>query len=145
MKIYFGFTVAGERSSIDAAKMIVEMLERNGHVVLTRHLVQDDAWSADRMMAPRAVYERDMRWLEECDYLIAEVSGSSFGIGFEAGYLLGSTKKQVLLIYRREAEKRISLLITGNAHPRCTVMAYSELGEVQAFISSRFIARKAPL
>jgi hypothetical protein len=30
-----------------------------------------------------------MKWLEQCDFLLAEVSGSSFGLGFEAGYLLG--------------------------------------------------------
>src|SRR5215831_3293500 len=105
MRIYFGFTVAGERSSIEAAKAIVEMLEQNGHVVLTKHLVRDDAWNLDRLITPTEVYERDMRWLDECDCFIAEVSGSSFGVGFEAGYLLGATNKQVLLLYRREAEK----------------------------------------
>ena len=143
MKIYFGFTVAGERSSVESAKAIVEMLEQNGHVVLTKHLVRDDAWNADRLITPQAVYERDMQWLEECDYLIAEVSGSSFGVGFEAGYLLGATNKRVLLLYRREAEKRISLLITGNAHPRCTVIPYSDLEEVKAFVSSKVVPLNA--
>jgi len=49
MNIYFGFTVAGDRSSIGTARVIVELLESMGHVVLTRHLVQDDAWEADRL------------------------------------------------------------------------------------------------
>jgi hypothetical protein len=44
MKIYFGFTVAGNRSSIDAARKIVTMLQKKGHEVLTEHLVHDDAW-----------------------------------------------------------------------------------------------------
>jgi len=44
MKIYFGFTVAGDRSSITTARVIVAMLEAMGHVVLTKHLVEDDAW-----------------------------------------------------------------------------------------------------
>src|SRR5215470_11407124 len=137
MKIYFGFTVAGDRSSITTAKSMVAMLEAMGHVVLTRHLVQDDAWEKDRLITAQQVYQRDLRWLTECDCLMAEVSGSSFGLGFETGYLLGATDKDAVLFYRRDVEKRISLLITGNAHPRCTLVPYSDVKEIEAFITSR--------
>ena len=137
MKIYFGFTVAGDRSSLTTARSIVEMLEALGHVVLTKHLVQDDAWEKDRLITPQQVYQRDLRWLTECDLLMAEVSGSSFGLGFETGYLLGATDKDAVLFYRRDVEKKISLLITGNTHPRCTLVPYSDLKEIEAFISSR--------
>ena len=134
MKIYFGFTVAGDRSSLDAARRIVELIEALGHEVLTRHLVRDDAWDADRLISPQDVYRRDMRWLQECDLFMAEASGSSFGLGFETGYLLGATPKSAVLFYRRESEKRISLLITGNCHPGCKLVPYSEIEEVEAFI-----------
>src|ERR1035441_656276 len=87
MKIYFGFTVAGDRSAIDTARRVVELLEGGGHEVLTRHLVDANAWEADRLISPQDVYRRDMAWLERCDLFIAEVSGSSFGLGFETGYL----------------------------------------------------------
>ena len=137
MKIYFGFTVAGDRSSITTARVIVAMLEAIGHVVLTKHLVEDDAWEKDRLITAHQVYQRDLRWLTECDCLIAEVSGSSFGLGFETGYLLGATDKDAVLFYRRDVEKRISLLITGNAHPRCTLVPYSDVKEIEAFIASR--------
>jgi hypothetical protein len=137
MNVYFGFTVAGDRSSIATATVIVELLESMGHVVLTRHLVQDDAWEADRLITPQQVYQRDMRWLAECDCLMAEVSGSSFGLGFETGYLLGATEKDAVLFYRREIESRISLLITGNTHPRCTLVPYSDVEEIRAFVALR--------
>src|SRR5262249_14194659 len=136
MKIYFGFIVAGDRSSIATAKAVGEKLEARGHVVLTKHLLRGDLLGADRLITPQQVYERDMKWLEECDYLMAEVSGSSFGLGFETGYLLGSTNKPVTLFYKREVEKKISLLITGNTHARCTFVPYGDLEEVKAFISS---------
>lgn len=103
MKIYFGFTVAGDRSSLDIARGVVELLESKGHEVLTRHLVSDNAWEQDRLITPQQVYERDIKWLEQCDLLIAEVSGSSFGLGFETGYLLGTTAKKAILIYKRDA------------------------------------------
>jgi nucleoside 2-deoxyribosyltransferase len=131
MKVYFGFTVAGDRSALDTARRIVALLEEMGHEVLTRHLVRDDAAQLDRGITPQKVFERDMNWLRQCDVFIGEVSGSSFGIGFEAGYLLGSSPRQTLLFYRREVESRISLLITGNTHPNCTLAPYREFAEIE--------------
>lgn len=140
MKIYFGFTVAGDRSSLAAARRIVQLLEEQGHEVLTRHLVDDDAREADRRIGARGVYGRDLAWLEQCDIFIAEVSGSSFGLGFEAGYLLGATEKPVVLLYRAEVEFKISLMITGNTHPRCTLLRYSGIEEAEGLLARRLAA-----
>src|SRR6266849_8298218 len=134
MKIYFGFTVAGDRSSVAVASKIVEILEQLGHEVLTGHLVRDDAWEADRRITAQEVFRRDMRWLEECDLFMAEVSGSSFGLGFETGYLLGATTKRVILFYQRDVEKRLSLMITGITHPNCTLAPYSNIDEMGLLI-----------
>jgi nucleoside 2-deoxyribosyltransferase len=99
MKIYFGFTVAGDRSSLTTATRIVELLQELGHEVLTHHLIREDAWQADRSVSPQEVYRRDLNWLQQCDLFVAEVSGSSFGLGFETGYVLGATSKKVSLFY----------------------------------------------
>src|SRR5215471_20733154 len=135
MKIYFGFTVAGDRSSIDAARKIVTMLQEKGHEVLTEHLVHDNAWSQDRLIPAQQVYQRDMKWLEQCDLFLAEVSGSSFGLGFEAGYLLGGTAKRVILLYKREIADKISLLITGNCHPNCVLVPYTDVVELEKLVN----------
>jgi hypothetical protein len=136
MNIYFGFTVAGDRSQLHTARRMVELLKAMGHDVLTRHLVSDQAAELDRAIAPQAVYERDMNWLRQCDIFIADVSGSSFGLGYEAGYVLGSSLKKAVLFYRREAAPRISLLITGNTHPNCRLVPYSAAGEMEAQLRS---------
>ena len=136
MRIYFGFTVAGDRSSLDTARRIVQLLEESGHEVLTRHLVDDNAREADRAIGPQEVFRRDMAWLEQCELFIAEVSGSSFGLGFEAGYLLGATDKRVMLLYRRDAQHKVSLLISGNTHANCTLLSYETLAEVEQFIGA---------
>jgi 2'-deoxynucleoside 5'-phosphate N-hydrolase len=136
MKIYLGFTVAGSRSSIEAAKKILNVLQCFGHEVLTSHLVSDDAWDADRNVAPQKIFARDMNWLAQCDLFVAEVTGSSFGLGFETGYLLGATAKKTILFFERGAEHRISLLITGNTHPNCVLAPYSHLEELEELIRS---------
>src|SRR5262249_28193404 len=143
MKIYFGFTVAGNRSSLEAARRIVGVLETKGHEVLTKHLIRDDAWESDRLITAKEVYGRDMRWLSEGDCFIAEVSGSSFGLGFETGYILAATSKRVLLFYRRDLEEKISLLITGNTHPRCTLVPYANIDEMESFFSGGWEATSA--
>jgi nucleoside 2-deoxyribosyltransferase len=86
--------------------------------------VEEGAAQADRSLPPAAVFERDMAWLEECDIFIAEVSGSSFGIGYEAAYALTALDKPAVLFFRQELAGRISLLITGNTHPRCRLAPY---------------------
>jgi hypothetical protein len=68
------------------------------------------------------------------DIFVAEVSGSSFGLGFESGRLLRGTAKNVILLYRREHERKASLLITGNTRPRCRLVPYATIGEVETFI-----------
>src|ERR1700741_1892413 len=134
MKIYLGFTVAGSRSSIEAAKRILTVLQSLGHEVLTSHLVSDDAWRADRSVAPQKIFARDMNGLAQCALFVSEVTGSSFGLGFETGYLLGATTKKTVLFFERDAEHRISLLITGNTHPNCVLAPYSHLGELEELI-----------
>jgi hypothetical protein len=143
MKIYLGFTVAGDRSTLGTAKRVVQLLEELGHEVLTRHLVDDDAWEADRLISPQDVYRRDMNWLRECQLFIAEVSGSSFGLGFETGYLLGATTKKVILLYRFDVEKKVSLLIIGNTHPNCTLVPYSDIEEVESFIKENVLLEQS--
>lgn len=138
MNVYFGFTVAGDRSTLATARRLVQVLEDRGHTVLTRHLVDDDARQIDRQLTPTQVYQRDMQWLAQADIFIAEVSGSSFGLGYEAGYILGSTAKQAILFYRAEVESNISLLITGNSHPNCTLVPYSAAADAAAWLTARF-------
>jgi nucleoside 2-deoxyribosyltransferase len=136
MKVYFGFTVAGNRSSVEAAKKIAGVLQSMGHKVLTNHLLQEDAWEADRRVPPQEIFARDMRWLAECDIFVAEVSGSSFGLGFETGYLLGATPKKTILFYERAVERKISLLIAGNTLPNCILVPYSQLDELDDLVRS---------
>jgi len=51
--------------------------------------------------------------------------------------VLGATQKGAVLFYRQEVEKKISLLITGNGHPACKLVPYSDVSEVEAFLKSQ--------
>src|SRR5687767_13668445 len=127
MQIYLACTVRGDRGAIAGLRSLVAALEAAGHTILTKHLLDDNADGAESALTERAVYERDMVWLDACDILIADASGSSFGVGFEVGYVLGRsgrTDQRVVLLYRADRRDQISRLIAGNAHPRCEVLTY---------------------
>lgn len=47
---------------------------------------------------------------------------------------LEATEKRVILFYQRDVEHRLSLLITGNTHPHCTLVCYSGIDEIDALV-----------
>ena len=83
MKIYLACTVRGDRGAVGTTRRLADLLEELGHDVLTRHLLLDDADAREGQLTERDVFERDVRWLDAADLLIAEASGSSYGVGFE--------------------------------------------------------------
>ena len=136
MNIYLACTVRGDRGAISAARALADTLESLGHRVLTRHLLDDDVETAEGALLEREVFERDVRWLDSADLLIAEASGSSYGVGFEVGYVLGrsaSTGQRVLLLYDEARRPLVSRLIAGNSHPHCTTYAYRDSTDLLRF------------
>lgn len=136
MNIYLACTVRGDRAGVAAARVLCDAAERHGHVVLTRHLLCDDVDAAESSLTERAVFERDLRWLESAELLIAEASGSSYGVGFEVGYVLGraaQSGQRVLLLYDAARRPLVSRLIAGNSHDACTTYAYRDVADLQEF------------
>lgn len=140
LKIYLACTVRGDRGAIAGLRALAAALEADGHTLLTKHLLDDDVEGSESRLSEREVYERDVTWLDGCDVLIADASGSSFGVGFEVGYVLGRSDRssqRVLLLYRADRQRVISRLISGNAHPRCETIPYVDASELAAEVTGR--------
>ena len=139
MNIYLACTVRGDRGAVAAARALADALEGMGHTILTRHLLDDGVDAAEGLLSERAVFERDRQWLDAADLLVAEASGSSYGVGFEVGYVLGRsdlTGQRVLLLYDAARRSRISRLIAGNAHPSCTTYPYRDADDLLSFVKT---------
>jgi nucleoside 2-deoxyribosyltransferase len=137
VKIYLACTVRGDRSGVAAGRAICDRLLRLGHEVLTTHLLADDVNDEESALSEEDVYRRDLDWLSSCDLLVAEASGSSYGVGFEVGYVLGQaerTGQKVLLLYDASRRHAVSRLITGNCDPNCATFGYRSIDELVAFI-----------
>ncbi|MEO8522057.1 MAG: nucleoside 2-deoxyribosyltransferase [Acidobacteriota bacterium] len=139
MNIYLACTVRGDPGGLASARALADLLERQGHVVMTRHLLADDVEAAESALSERAVFERDLRWLDAADLLIAEASGSSYGVGFEVGYVLGrsvQTAQRVVLLYHADRAPHVSRLIAGNTHPACATYPYRDATDLLRFVET---------
>ena len=137
MRIYLACTVRGDRGAVRLTRLLADLLEALGHIVLTRHLLLDEVETQEGQLSERAVFERDVQWLEAADVLIAEASGSSYGVGFEVGYVIGraaQTGQRVLLLYDAGRRPLVSRLIAGNTHPACTTYPYRDAEDLLRFV-----------
>ncbi len=139
MNVYLACTVRGDRGGVSIARAIAARLIEHGHTVATTHLLADNVDTAESALSEQAVYQRDIEWLDACGLLVAEASGSSYGVGFEVGYVLGrsgQSGQRVLLVYDAARQAQVSRLIPGNVHPNCTVHSYRDVADLTAFIDS---------
>jgi hypothetical protein len=137
VQIYLACTVRGDRSAVHSMRLVAGLLDQLGHTVLTGHLLLDDVEAREAALSERAVFERDVQWLEAADVLIAEASGSSYGVGFEVGYIIGrsaQTAQRVLLLYDGARRPFVSRLIAGNTHPACTTYPYRDSEDLLQFV-----------
>ncbi len=113
MKIYFAGSIRGGRDDKELYFEIIQMLGKHGQV-LTEH-IGDKTLSAlgDDGPTEEYIFERDMDWLKSADYIVAEVSTPSIGVGYEIGYAEAIGKK-IFCLYREGASHRNSAMIAGN-------------------------------
>jgi len=137
MKIYFAYTIRGDRSRLEIARKLVDALKAKGHDVITEIFLSDDAENT-RGLSKEEIFQRNIRWLQECDVLVSEVSGSSFGIGFEIAYIIGSMNKKAFVFYEKNLEDKISIMATGNTHQNAAIYAYNDFEDIRKFIDENF-------
>jgi len=142
MNIYLACTVRGDRGTVLAARRIHDCLRQLGHEVLTSHLLDDNVDQAENRLTDRDVYVRDLEWLSGADAIVAEASGSSYGVGFEVGFVLGraaQSGQRALVLYEASRQGKVSRLISGLEHASACVLAYRSLDEIDAFLREHLL------
>lgn len=125
MKIYFAGAIRGGREKVyDYAKM-VEQFEKNGQEVLTKHVADPNLSSKGENISLKEIYERDIKWLKECDIVFADITVPSLGVGYELAYA-ESLKKPVYAIYEKNVN--VSGFVRGNGY--IDFLPYSNIDEV---------------
>ena len=112
MKIYFAGSIRGGRDDQALYLSIISLLQTYGEV-LTEHIGDAKISSMGETSTTEFIFNRDVGWLKEADFLVAEVTMPSLGVGYELGIaeMLG---KKVLCLYRQMPEKSLSAMVRGN-------------------------------
>jgi len=126
MNIYFSCSITGGRQDQHIYEMIVNHLLEQNHKVPTAELADPDILKAEDLISADEVFSRDIRWVDECDVVIAEISTPSHGVGYEIAYAL-SINKPVLCLF--ENGKRVSKMLLGNHQPGFSIYAYGSFEE----------------
>lgn len=135
MNLYFSCSLTGGRDDEAVYAAIVRHLVAAGHQVPTAHLAEPSVMELEAIVDAREVYERDLRWIGECDALIAEVSTPSHGVGYEIARAL-SLDKPVLCCYR--SGRPVSKMILGNHSPGLVIRDYADEQQALAVVD-RFL------
>jgi len=131
MKIYFAGSIRGGRNNAELYNKIIEYLKNIGEV-LTEHIGDTNLPPHGEQFEERYIHDRDLKWILECDILIAEVSTPSLGVGYEIKDAINKNKK-VLCLYQPQENKKLSGMILGS--PDVTNKSYTNLEEAKQAIN----------
>ena len=131
MKIYFAGAIRGGREKVYDYEKMVERFEKNGCEVLTKHVANPNLSSSGEKISFNEIYERDIKWLNECDIFFADITVPSLGVGYEISYAEKIGKK-LYAIY--EKDTNVSGFIRGDQN--IDFLPYENISEVLQKIDS---------
>jgi len=114
MTIYFSGSISGGRADVGLYRRIVDALEADGHHVLAGSVAAEHITDGGDPLDPRFIFERDMKWIEQADVLVAEVSTPSTGVGYEIAAARYRFAIPVICLYRSAYTKRCSAMVSGD-------------------------------
>lgn len=123
--IYFSGAITGGRADLPLYRTIVAALEAAGHRVLAGAVASETVGDAGEDIDERTIFDRDLRWLNEADVLVAEVSVASLGVGYEIAYARYRRGIRVICLWRPGKTKRCSAMIAGD--PGVELIRYEDV------------------
>ncbi len=131
MKIYCSGPISG---NTDYKRFYLEIIN---HVISLNHVafsqLNKDFHTPDDF-TDSEIYMRDINWIYHSDLLIAEVSGSSTGVGYEISYALHQKKIPVLVLAHINV-KRVTAMLTGCENELLTLKRYSDQNDLKKIIT----------
>ena len=92
-----------EKREDNFCKAVIDILEEKGIEVFAPQFMPDSK--------PHDVYKRDTTQIRMCDFLIAEISNASLGVGMEI--MLAIELMKPILLFNKKGTPTISLMVRG--------------------------------
>ena len=134
MNIYFAGAIRGGREDQALYFAIIERLREYG-CVLTEHIGDAQLDTQGEGAIDRAIHDRDLALLQAADYVVADVTIPSLGVGYEIGKAT-EWGKPVLCLFRPNGARALSAMIAGSNG--VTVREYESAAELTAIFAELF-------
>ncbi len=132
MIIYCAGPIKGDITFQEGYKEIIHIVEALGHTALSEFGSQVHSVFP---LTETQIYTRDIKWIDNSEIMIAEISGPSLGVGFEISYALFVKIIPVLAVYNNQA-KSVSAMIKGCSKENITVKSYSDKVDLEKIIKN---------
>jgi inosine/xanthosine triphosphatase len=147
--VYFCAPVKGDRRMKNVVRELIEFIKENGVVVLTEHVGANKPLRTlaqkigKEKLLPQDIEKQDLLWLDKANFVIAEVSAPSLGVGREIEYArtkwkFGKTPAKILCLYKKSKESQVSAMIKGmdrKRYPNVWLKPYQNVEEAKKIIS----------
>ena len=120
MKIYYTVSVRSVGLSRETVRQHIDILKSFGNV-LTEHLGSDNTNVIDMGKTDSEIYFEDKKLLDESDFVVADISYPSLGVGFMISQALSECKPILCL---KNHKDKISAMINGSG---VLILEYSDL------------------
>ena len=152
-KVYFAGAIRGDRTLADTIISLINYIKTDlGLPVLTEHVgtekpIEEFAKKIGKEveeLQAEDIEKQDIEWLDQCSYVIAEISGASTGTGREIEYArtkgeFGKVLAKILCIYRIDRAYYASPMIrgmTGGKYPNISIRSYKNLEEAKEIVKA---------
>ncbi|HEX8843711.1 MAG TPA: nucleoside 2-deoxyribosyltransferase [Pyrinomonadaceae bacterium] len=136
VNIYFAGAIRGGRDDVALYLLIIEELKNYGHIH-TEHIGDLELSSFGEAGDDRGIHDRDLAWLRDSDYLVAEVTTPSLGVGYEIGKATEWGKK-ILCLFRPSCGRTLSAMIAGS--PGVVLREYERVADLKNIFEEFFAA-----
>jgi len=134
LKIYFAASIRGGRKDHNKYNELIQFLSSKVEV-LTEHVGDSSLQqNGEQNLSDKEIYERDLKWLESADAVIAEVTNPSLGVGYELGITEKLGKPALCLFDDSDHNRNLSAMISGNH--KITTFRYTSLDQAKEEIIS---------
>ncbi len=122
-KVYFSGAIRGGREYQALYRAAIAALKKR-FLVLTEHIGDPALTDAGQAgLTDADIFRQDVAWLTDCDFVVAECSTLSLGVGYELG-LADALHKPVYILRKNSAPGRLSAMLAGN--PGMTKVYYED-------------------
>jgi nucleoside 2-deoxyribosyltransferase len=135
-RAYFAGSIRGGREDAALYADIIAHLRTKAEV-LTEHVGVADVEKTEVGRSDSFIYERDMAWLRSSDFVVAEVTTPSLGVGYELA-AAEALRLPVLALFRPAGGRSLSAMIRGCAS--FIIVDYTDLAAARDAIDAHWAA-----